>query len=83
MRQRLVFASLFLTLVSLTSQAGAKDDFIKAVMNQCKKSEADAKALATPGRSGNVVKLKTCTSATITVGDCTLNCKDASSSIGG
>ncbi len=42
MRQRLVFASLFLTLVSLTSQAGAKDDFIKAVMNQCKKSEADA-----------------------------------------
>ena len=29
MRQRLVFASLFLTLVSLTSQAGAKDDFIK------------------------------------------------------
>ncbi len=83
MRQRLVFASLFLTLVSLTSQAGAKDDFIKAVMNQCKKSEADAKALATPGRSGNVVKLKTCTSATITVGDCTLNCKDAASSIGG
>ena len=52
-------------------------------MTQCKKSEADAKALATPGRSGNVIKLKTCTSSTIAVGDCTLNCKDASSSIGG
>lgn len=83
MTKKLLFFSLVASLVSLTTQAGAKDDFVKAVMNQCKKSEADAKALATPGRSGNVVKLKTCTSTTITVGDCTLNCKDASSSIGG
>lgn len=83
MRQKLVFTFLACALGAFSVQAGAKDDFVKAVMTQCKKSEADAKALATPGRSGNVVKLKTCTSATITVGDCTLNCKDASSSIGG
>ncbi len=81
MRQKIIVSLLL--LVSSFVYAGAKDDFIKAVVTQCKKSEVDAKALATPGRSGNVVKLKTCTSATITVGDCTLNCKDASSSIGG
>ncbi len=72
MRQKLVLS--FLLLVTSSVYAGAKDDFIKEVVKQCKKSEADAKALATPGRSGNVVKLKTCTSATITVGDCTLTC---------
>ena len=73
-----------LLLTTATSvYAGAKDDFIKAVMSQCSKSEADAKALATPGRSGNVIKLKTCTSATIEISDCKLKCNDASSAIGG
>lgn len=69
--------------LSTVAIAGAKDDFINAVKTQCKKSDADAKALATPGRTGNVMKLKTCTTDSITVGDCTLNCSDASANIGG
>ncbi|PIK16593.1 hypothetical protein [Halobacteriovorax sp. JY17] len=77
------FVSLYALIFSYQAHAGAKDDFIKAVKTQCGKSDADAAALATPGRAGNVIKLKTCSSATITVGDCTLQCKDASSSIGG
>jgi hypothetical protein len=74
---------LALTLSSTSVLAGAKDDFIKAVKAQCGKSDGDAAKLATPGRSGNVIKFKTCSGATVTVGDCTLSCKDASSSIGG
>ena len=70
-------------LISSNVYAGAKDDFIGAVKAQCGKSDADAAALATPGRAGNVIKLKTCSGSTVTVGDCTLQCKDASSSIGG
>ena len=76
-------AIAILLLVSSNVYAGAKDDFIAAVKAQCGKSDADAAGLATPGRAGNVVKLKTCSGATVTVGDCTLQCKDASSSIGG
>jgi len=79
----LSFATIYALTFSFSSYAGAKDDFIKAVKTQCGKSDAEAAALATPGRAGNVIKLKTCSSATITVGDCTLQCKDASSSIGG
>jgi hypothetical protein len=77
------FVSLYALLFSFQAHAGAKDDFINSVKTQCGKSDAEAAALATPGRAGNVIKLKTCSSATITVGDCTLQCKDASSSIGG
>jgi phosphoheptose isomerase len=83
MRRLSVLAIFALTLVSTGVQAGAKDDFIKAVKAQCKKDDAAAKALATPGRSGNVIKFKTCSGATVQVGDCTLQCKDASSTIGG
>lgn len=69
---------------SLQVHAGAKDDFINAVKAQCGKSDADAAALATPGRAGNVIKLKTCSGSTVEISsDCTLSCKDASSSIGG
>lgn len=69
--------------LSTVAIAGAKDDFIKAVKTQCKKSDADAAALATPGRTGNVMKLKTCSSDSVIIGDCTLNCSDASANIGG
>jgi hypothetical protein len=84
MRRLNVFMIFALALAfTQSAQAGAKDDFIKAVVSQCGKSEADAGALATPGRSGNVIKYKTCSGASIQVGDCTLQCKDASSNIGG
>ena len=83
--RRLSVLAIFVLALAYTqgANAGAKDDFIKAVVSQCGKSEGDAGALATPGRSGNVIKYKTCSGASITVGDCTLQCKDASSNIGG
>lgn len=75
--------SILLISASFNCFAGAKDDFISAVKAQCGKSDADAAALATGGRQGNVMKWKTCTSASVDVGDCTLTCSDASSKIGG
>jgi hypothetical protein len=69
---------------SMQVHAGAKSDFINAVKKHCGKSDGDAAALATPGRAGNVIKLKTCSGSTVQVApDCSLPCKDASSSIGG
>lgn len=82
MRLGSVLAILTLMFVSTSVMASAKTDFIDAVKAQCKKNDADAKALATPGRSGNVIKYKTCTGATVTVGDCTLSCA-AKGKIGG
>lgn len=81
---RLIPIAIGISLMSSVALAGAKDDFINAVVKQCKKSKADAESMATPGRSGNVIKFKTCSGATVDVGNgCTLQCKDASSSIGG
>lgn len=78
------FAVLFALIFSMQANAGAKDDFINAVKKHCGKSDADAGALATPGRAGNVIKLKTCSGDSVEVApDCKLPCKDASSSIGG
>ena len=70
-------------LFSTASMAGAKDDFVAEVKKQCAKNDAQAGELATGGRQGNVMKWKTCTSPTVTVGDCTLTCTDSSSKIGG
>lgn len=81
--RKLFFLVVLSQLVSLPAFAGAKDDFINEVVKQCGKSKADAEALATGGRQGNVMKWKTCTSASVTVGDCTLTCSDSSSKIGG
>lgn len=82
MKKAMLLSVLALS-ISSSVYAGAKEDFIKAVKAQCGKSEEEASKLATPGRAGNVMKLKSCTTDSITVGDCTLNCKDASASIGG
>ncbi len=81
-----IFSLIFLVGLGLQPQAfaGAKDDFINAVKQHCGKSDGDAAALATPGRAGNVIKLKTCSGSTVQIApDCSLPCKDASSSIGG
>ena len=70
---------------SLSVSAGAKDDFINAVTAQCKVAKDKAATWATPGRAGNVIKFKVgCKSgSTVEVEGCTLQCKDASSNIGG
>ncbi|MEE2671904.1 MAG: hypothetical protein VYA54_09345 [Bdellovibrionota bacterium] len=72
-----------LVLASFSAIAGPKEDFMAEVKKQCKKDDAAAATLATGGRQGNVMRWKTCTSATVTVGDCTLTCTDSSSKIGG
>lgn len=78
------FIALLALAISTPAMAGAKDDFIAAVKKHCGKSDADAAALATPGRAGNVIKLKTCSGTTVEIApDCKVPCKDASSSIGG
>ncbi len=67
--------------MSIESFAGSKDKFIKAVKAQCGKTDKEAKKLAKPGRAGNVFKYNTCTSGTVAVDDCILQCNDKSSSI--
>lgn len=74
---------LFLGL-SCNAYAGAKEDFISAVKGQCGKSDDEAAKLATPGRSGNVVKFKLCSSATVQLdGSCSVTCTKDGSTIGG
>lgn len=79
---RLIF-TLVLIFAAPLSFAGPKEDFITAVKKFCGKSDADAAAMATPGRSGTVMKWKKCSADSIDINGCKLPCKDASSSIGG
>lgn len=83
---RLPYLALVL-LVSLTAApsafAGAKEDFVDAVVKQCAKAKEKAEELATPGRTGNIVKFSMCTEATVDVGDgCKVTCTKAGSTIG-
>ena len=75
------------SLVLLTSSliASPKDDLVNAIMSQCSKNRADAEALATPGRTGTVVKFQFCHSPVIETDDpnCKVTCSKGSSTIGG
>jgi hypothetical protein len=82
MKAKLLLVCLLFGLSTVVA-AGAKDDFIQAVKVQCGKTAEDAKKMATPGRTGSVMKFRTCSSDSITIEGCTLSCKNASSSIGG
>lgn len=63
--------------------AGAKEDFIDAVIKQCSKPKEKAEELATPGRTGNIVKFSQCAEATIDLGDgCKITCTKSGSTIG-
>jgi hypothetical protein len=65
-------------------QAGdPKEDFVNAVVKQCKKSKDDAEKLVTPGRTGTVVQFQLCSSPTVDVsGDCKLTCSKGGATIG-
>lgn len=78
----LLFA-LLLVSAATTSYAGPKEDFVAAVKKYCGKSDSDAASMATPGRSGTVMKWKKCSADSVDINGCNLPCKDASSSIGG
>jgi hypothetical protein len=62
--------------------AGPKEDFVKAVSRDCKKSAEDADKMATPGRTGNVVKWQMCKAGTVDIDGCNVACEDSSSKIG-
>lgn len=80
--KKLILASLIIIFSSPT-YAGAKGDFVNAVKKSCGKTQEEASSMATPGRSGTVMKWKKCTAQSINIKGCELPCKDASSSIGG
>lgn len=82
MRVKALLLALSLGFLSSYSYAGAKEDFISVVVKQCGKSESDAAKMATPGRTGNVMKLKLCKADSIEIDGCKLSCTDASSKIG-
>mgnify|MGYP003687646881 CR=1 FL=1 len=73
----------FLLAASSAAFAGAKDDFIAAAEKQCGVSKADAKKLATGGRTGTVIKFKLCLEPEQTLSSgCVIRCTKAGSKIG-
>lgn len=78
---KLAFAGL-LAVVASGAIAGIKEDFVDGVMKSCGKSKEDAEKMATPGRTGNVVKWQMCKSGTVDIDGCNMTCVDASSKIG-
>ena len=76
---------LFTTMFGLASpsNAGVKEDFIKEVVAQCGVSAAEAKGLATPGRTGTIVQFKICADAEVELDNgCVLECTRGGSKIG-
>lgn len=63
--------------------AGVKEDFVDGVVKSCGKSKEEAEKMATPGRTGNVVKWQMCKSGTVDIDGCNMTCVDSSSKIGG
>ena len=64
--------------------ADPKEDFVKAVVDQCKLPKEKADALATPGRTGTIVQFTLCISSSVDVGEgCKVTCKKQGSNIGG
>ena len=67
-----------LLVSSLAAFAGAKEDFVDAVVKSCGKSKDDSEKMATPGRSGNVIKWQTCSSSTVDIEGCNVSCPSSS-----
>lgn len=76
MKATLLFIAM--TLVSTSVFAGAKEDFIAAVVKSCGKSQAEAEKLATPGRAGNIIKYQTCSSSSVDIEGCAVACASSS-----
>lgn len=81
MRLKGIIAAM-IALVAVSAMAGIKEDFVDGVVKSCGKSKEDAEKMATPGRTGNVVKWQMCKSGTVDVDGCSLACVDSSSKIG-
>ena len=71
-------------LISGTASAGMKEDFVDAVVKQCSLDKTKAEELATPGRTGNVIKYSVCAEASLDLGGgCKVTCSKSGSTIGG
>ncbi len=67
---------LCLTFFTFSAFAGPKQQFIDAVIKQCKVTEEEAKKEVTPGRAGTVTQFKVCAKKNITLTNgCILTCK--------
>lgn len=74
---------LVVALGSMSAFAGAKEDFVAAVAAQCPAVQAKAEELATPGRTGNVVRFSMCAESPMDIGEgCKLTCNKSSATIG-
>jgi hypothetical protein len=81
MRLKGIIAAL-IAVSAVNAMAGIKEDFVDGVVKSCGKSKEEAEKMATPGRTGNVVKWQMCKSGTVDIDGCSLSCVDSSSKIG-
>lgn len=74
---------IFLTVLSVKAD-GLRDTFVKAVVEECNKTDVQAQELATPGRAGNVVKYKLCPQNPVEISDdCKLKCSSSAGNVVG
>ena len=82
-RLPLLALAILVSLASVSAFAGAKEDFVKAVVEQCKLPQEKGEELATPGRTGNIVKFTNCAEASIDLGGgCKITCTKSGATIG-
>jgi hypothetical protein len=67
-----ILVSFILAVGTVSTFAGAKEDFVQAVKSGSGSCDA---VKPTGGRQGTVMKWKTCTSDTVVIDGCTLACK--------
>lgn len=80
---KLALAILVSIAIMPSAFAGAKEDFVKAVVDQCKLPQEKGEELATPGRTGNIVKFSNCAEASIDLGGgCKITCTKSGATIG-
>lgn len=79
---KLILAVSLFALTTGVVRADAKTDFVDAVVKSCGKSKEDAEKMATPGRSGNIIKWQTCSAASVDIEGCNVSCSSAASKIG-
>jgi hypothetical protein len=72
--QRLLLLALL--IFSTAAFSSSREQFVTAVVKQCKVTKEEAQKLATPGRMGTVVRFKICPQKNMTLENgCVLTCK--------
>lgn len=73
-----------LAFANVSFSSSIKDAFVSKVMKECSLSKDAASKLATPGRTGNVVKLKLCPQNPVKLSDsCKVSCGNNAGSVVG